>query len=200
MVGLQNAQVESSAADVDDQNFFLKLHFVDGFNRGGRRLLQNPHDSKTCGLSGLAGLVALVVVEVSGHGDDCADFLVLVELEHFDKTFADSFKDFNRNVGRRVNFFAVLPSFVQLKISYVSFGRTNHARRFDFALVYGRLPDENFSVLVSENHARQHRRHFAGKLQKFFLAAQKVAGQRIGCAQIDSDNLHKIFPLFISGC
>ena len=161
---------------------------MNSFNRRRRRFFENPHDVKARRLASFTGFVALVVVEVRRYSYHRANFSVFVQLDALDKLPPDFAQNFRCNVGGRVNFAAAVPGFVQLKVADKSFRGTNHIVRLNDALILRHLPDGNFAVVVRENHARQH--SFARrKFQQAFLAADEVASQRIGRAEVNAQNV-----------
>src|SRR5437667_318965 len=76
---LQDRDVERAAAEVVHRDDFVLLLVEAVGERRGRRLVDDPEDLEPGDLAGVLGRLALVVIEVRGHGDDGLDDLVAEE-------------------------------------------------------------------------------------------------------------------------
>ena len=183
-LGLDNRHIEGAAAQVIDEHALeIALARVVG-ERGGGRLVQNPHTFQAGQLAGLTRRLPLGVVEVGGDRDHG---LTHVGADLLRRPLAQRPQDHRRDFLRPVLLVAELDLHV---LAHLPLDRFDGALRRQHPLVLGRLADQQPPVLGQPDKGRQDGITLLGEDMRLTIANQGHLA--VGRAEIDSyDGFHQ---------
>ena len=203
----QDRDVERAAAEVEDADLLLGLPLQAIGQRGGGRLVDDPHHFQARDLAGVLGGLALGVVEVGRHGDHGLVHLVAqVGLGGLLELAEDHRRDFRRGVLAIVDL--DLDVFVRaaddlvghdllfggdfvVPAAHEALDRIDGAPRVGDRLPLGRFADERFALVVEGDDAGGEPVPFLIGNDLCFLALHD-GNDGIRRSQVDSDDF---FPL-----
>ena len=177
---LHDRDVEGAAAEVVDQQPFHLVGMRVVGERGGGRLVDDPHDLQAGQLAGLAGRLALRLVEEGGHGDDG---LVDRAAKLLFGPLLERPQDEGRDFLRRVFLVAQADGFGR---AHAPLDRPHGPLGGQDPLVAGRGADEQAAVGVQADDRGQDR--LAVLAQDFRFAVADNGHLAVGGAQVDSEN------------
>ena len=207
---VQQAHIEGSAAEVEDQYGFMGLfvHAVRECRSG--RFVDNPQNLEACDTAGVLGGVSLRVVEVGRNSDDRFLHLLTEELARVVDELAQHesadllwcvFLAAHVEAGLTVvtrydveaDRFGFLGDLVVVT-SDETFRRVDRALRIQDRLPSGKLAHQTLTVL-GERHHRRRRPCSLHIGDHHRLAALPACDDRVGCAQVDAySSCHDSIP------
>ncbi len=201
VVEVEDRDVEGATAEVVDDEATVLLRVEPVGQRGGRGLVQEAEHLEAHELRGVLGRLALGVVEVRGHRDDCgahrAELVLRVveqlaqdggaDLDGRHDAAARDLEPHDRALGARVAVGAEAPRSIARAAAHQALdARDGVVRERDRAIE--RVAADDRRALLRVVHDRGHEREIVAVANDHRLARRRDVGHdAVGRAQIDAD-------------